>query len=132
VPDGVDKAKVEEGEPPLPKSQSKPKDFGSDEKLIGHYEKHGAEFNSMTKEEYLLIARHVVNQGSRVEYLYKGAIRTGYLQLMGNNRKGEAKFAFVGTNSDNQITTLHTKSGKDLWRTINGNVRDKAVRPIHD
>lgn len=46
----------------------------------------------MNKEAYLLIARDVVNQGYRVEYEYKGAIRTGYLKRMGNNRKGETTF----------------------------------------
>lgn len=86
----------------------------------------------MSKEEYLLIARDVVNHGTRVEYVYKGEIRAGYLQLIGNNRKGEAKFAFVGTNDKQEITTLHTKSGKEFWKTINGDARDKVVRPAND
>ncbi|WP_085732374.1 MULTISPECIES: RHS repeat-associated core domain-containing protein [unclassified Pseudomonas] len=132
VPDGVGGSIVDEGEPLTPKPKSRPKNFGSDEKLAGHFEKHGAEFKAMTNEEYLLIARGVVNQGTRVEYLYKGEMRAGYIQLMGNNRKGEAKFAFVGTNTNDEITTLHTKSGKEFWRTINGNAQDKTVRPAHD
>jgi hypothetical protein len=86
----------------------------------------------MSKEEYLLIARDVVNRGTRVEYEYKGETRFGYLQLIGNNRRGESKFAFVGTNSNQEITTLHTKSGKDFWRTLNGNPQDKVVRPKND
>ncbi|UWI59859.1 RHS repeat protein [Pseudomonas sp. BW7P1] len=132
VPDGVGGSAVDEGELPTPKPKSRPENFGSDEKLAGHFEKHGAEFKAMNKVEYLLIARDVVNQGTRVEYLYKGEVRAGYLQLMGTNRKGEAKFAFVGTNTNDEITTLHTKSGKEFWRTINGNTQDKAVRPTHD
>uniref|UniRef100_UPI002B1E52B8 RHS repeat-associated core domain-containing protein n=2 Tax=Pseudomonas TaxID=286 RepID=UPI002B1E52B8 len=132
VPDGVSGSVVDEGEPLTPKPKSRPGNFGSDEKLAAHFEKHGAEFKAMTNEEYLLIARGVVNQGTRVEYLYKGEMRAGYIQLMGNNRKGEAKFAFVGTNTNDEITTLHTKSGKEFWRTINGNAQDKTVRPAHD
>nr|WP_256661182.1 RHS repeat-associated core domain-containing protein [Pseudomonas sp. LAIL14HWK12:I2] len=132
VPDGVGDSVVDEGEPLIPKPKSRPENFGSDEKLAGHFEKHGAEFKAMSNEEYLLTARGVVNQGTRVEYLYKGEVRAGYIQLMGTNRKGEAKFAFVGTNTNNEITTLHTKSGKEFWRTINGNAQDKTVRPAHD
>ncbi|PNA01249.1 type IV secretion protein Rhs, partial [Pseudomonas sp. FW305-BF6] len=132
VPDGVGGSVVDEGEPLIPKPKSRPENFGSDEKLTGHFEKHGAEFKAMSNEEYLLTARGVVNQGTRVEYLYKGELRAGYIQLMGTNRKGEAKFAFVGTNTNDEITTLHTKSGKEFWRTINGNARDKTVRPAHD
>ena len=132
VPAGVGGSVVDEGEPLIPKPKSRPENFGSDEKLTGHFEKHGAEFKAMSNEEYLLTARGVVNQGTRVEYLYKGELRAGYIQLMGTNRKGEAKFAFVGTNTNDEITTLHTKSGKEFWRTINGNARDKTVRPAHD
>ena len=40
-----------------------------------------------------------------------GEVRTGFVKLMGNTGKGQSKFAFVGTNSQGQITTLHTKSG---------------------
>jgi hypothetical protein len=132
VPDGGVGAKVDDGRPALPKPKSRPQDFGSENKLFGHYEKHGAEFGAMSKEEYLLIARDVVNRGTRVEYEYKGETRFGYLQLIGNNRRGESKFAFVGTNSNQEITTLHTKSGKDFWRTLNGNPQDKVVRPKND
>ncbi|HEF4761752.1 TPA: RHS domain-containing protein, partial [Pseudomonas putida] len=132
VPDRRPDARVDEGEPGVPKPKSRPQNFGNEEKLAGHYEKHGAEFGAMSKEEYLLIARQVVNQGTRVEYEYKGEIRGGYLQLMGNNRKGDTKFAFVGTNKNQDITTLHTKSGKEFWRTINGDGRDKVIRPADD
>jgi trehalose-6-phosphatase len=132
APDDTTGARVDEGESKLPKPKTRPQNFADEEKLIGHYEKHGAEFKAMSKEEYLLIARDVVNHGTRVEYVYKGEIRAGYLQLIGNNRKGEAKFAFVGTNDKQEITTLHTKSGKEFWKTINGDARDKVVRPAND
>lgn len=49
---------------------------------------------------------------------------------MGSTREGEAKFAFVGTNSDGHITTLHAKRGKDLWKTLNNDPSDKVIRPI--
>ncbi|HJR32509.1 MAG TPA: RHS repeat-associated core domain-containing protein, partial [Pseudomonas sp.] len=132
APDDTTGAMVDEGEPKAPKPKSRPQNFGSEEKLIGHYEKHGVEFGAMSKEEYLQVAQDVVNQGARVEYEYKGEVRAGYLQLMGNNRRGDAKFAFVGTNNSQEITTLHTKSGKDFWRAINGDARDKTVRPVND
>ncbi|MEF1286042.1 hypothetical protein QTN94_19560 [Vibrio sp. M250220] len=62
--------------------------------------------------------------------MYKGEKRIGYVQVMGVNRKGQTKFAFVGTNSQGNITTLHTKSGKDFWKTINGDAKDKVIRPV--
>ena len=132
APDGGFGVKVDEGGPSVPRPTSLPQDFGSEEKLTSHYEKHGAEFAAMSKEEYLLIARDVVNQDTRVNYQYKGEIRGGYLQLLGNNRRSEAKFAFVGTNANQEITTLHTKSGKDFWRAIYGDGKDKVVRPADD
>jgi len=46
---------------------------------------------------------------------------------MGTNSKGQAKFGFVGTDLNGNITTIHTKSGKDFWRTLNGNPRDKNI-----
>ncbi len=39
---------------------------------------------------------------------------------MGNTSKGNAKFAFVGTNNDEYITTFHTESGKTFWKMLNG------------
>ena len=81
-------------------------------------------------DEYLSIARDVMQSGTKVQYVYKGETRTGFVQLMGNTSKGQSKFAFVGTNSQGQITTLHTKSGKDFWKTLNGNARDKTIYPV--
>ncbi|MCU1747977.1 RHS repeat domain-containing protein, partial [Pseudomonas sp. 6D_7.1_Bac1] len=132
VEDPARKARVDEGEPKVPKPKGEPQNFGSEEKLHGHYKKHGAEFGALSKEEYLLMARDVVSKGTRVEYKYQGEIRAGYLQFMGNNRRGDAKFAFVGTNNNKEITTLHTKSGKDFWRSINGDAHDKVVRPSNE
>ncbi len=132
VPGAAKDSVVDKGEPKVPAPKTLPKDFGSDEKLAGHFEKHGAEFRAEHKEEYLQIARDVVSQGTRVEYSYKGERRSGFFLFMGNNRKGDAKFAFVGTNKDNEITTLHSKSGKEFWRTINGQGQDKTVRPAYD
>ncbi|RON09930.1 type IV secretion protein Rhs [Pseudomonas brassicacearum] len=132
VEDPAGKARVDEGEPKVPKPKGEPQNFGSEEKLHSHYEKHGAEFGALSKEEYLLIARDVVSQGTRVDYKYQGEIRAGYLQLMGNNRRGDAKFAFVGTNNNKEITTLHTKSGKDFWKTVNGDAHDKVLRPSNE
>lgn len=61
-----------------------------------------------------------MKKGYKVEYLYKNDARNGFVEFMGNNRKGNAKFAFVGTNNDNYITTFHTESGKSFWKMLNG------------
>ncbi len=58
-----------------------------------------------------------------------GGILSFHVKFMGTNKKGQAKFAFVGTNRKGEITTLHTKSGKDMWKTLNGNKNDKTIRP---
>ena len=96
--------------------------FASEEKLLSHYDKHGNEFKGIynSADEYLQGARDVMNNGYKVEYVYKGETRTGYVQFMGNNSKGMAKFAFVGTNNDGFITTFHTESGKTFWKLLNG------------
>ncbi len=96
--------------------------FASEEKLLSHYDKHGNEFKGAynSADEYLQGARDVMDNGYKVEYTYKGETRTGYVQFMGNNSKGNAKFAFVGTNNDGFITTFHTESGKTFWKLLNG------------
>ena len=40
-----------------------------------------------------------------------------------------AKFIFVGTNEKGNITTIHTKSGKDFWKTLNNNPNEKVIYP---
>jgi hypothetical protein len=109
-----------------------PKSFADKDKLKAHFDKHGYEFNVETETEYLNIARDIVDNGYKVEYPYKGEERTGFVQLMGTNRRGEAKFGFVGTNNNSDITTLHTKSGKDFWKTLNSNAQDKIIRIKND
>ena len=96
--------------------------FASEEKLLSHFEKHGGEFKGIfnSAEEYLRGAQDVMQNGYKVEYAYKGETRTGYVQFMGNNSKGNAKFAFVGTNNEGYITTFHTESGKTFWKMLNG------------
>lgn len=130
--DPTDEANVNHGEPKLPVSPSRANNFASKARLVEHYEKHGAEFNSASSDDYLATARHVVDNGIKVEYLYKGKPTAGYVVLMGTNRRGQAKFAFAGTNSKQEITTLHTKSGKDFWKTINNDVMDKTIRPVNE
>ncbi|MBI6564303.1 RHS domain-containing protein, partial [Pseudomonas synxantha] len=131
VEEPADTAKVNTGEPNQPTVTTRPTEFASKQKLNEHYEKHGPEFGVETPNEYLLTARHVVNEGIPVNYLYKSKSTTGYVLLMGTNRTGQAKFAFAGTNADGNITTLHTKSGKDFWRMINGDATDKTIRPYN-
>ncbi|WP_115718158.1 hypothetical protein [Gallaecimonas mangrovi] len=104
--------------------------FADEAKLISHFKKHGREFGAKNADEYLQMARTVMVEGSKFEYSYKGEIRTGFAQFMGNNKKGIAKFAFVGTNNKGFITTLHMKTGKDFWKTLNGNAKDKTIRAI--
>lgn len=104
--------------------------FADEAKLLSHFEKHGAEFGVKSADEYLSIARGVMQNGTKVQYVYKGETRTGFVQLMGNTNKGQSKFAFVGTNSQGQITTLHAKSGKDFWKTLNGNAQNKTIYQV--
>nr|WP_150526565.1 filamentous hemagglutinin N-terminal domain-containing protein [Roseibium sediminis] len=112
-------------------STNVPRNFSNKKQLDEHFAKHGGEFDANSSEEYLEIAQYVQKNGTPVQYQYKGETRVGYAQYMGNNRKGQAKFAFVGTNSDGHITTLHVKSGKDFWKTINGDKDDKVIRPYN-
>ncbi|MDV2686469.1 pre-toxin TG domain-containing protein [Alkalihalophilus lindianensis] len=118
-------------------STNLPSNFGDSQKLEGHFLKHGREFKGLYKnsEEYLLGARQVIKQGEKVQYSYKlrdGTIetRTGYVKFMGNTRKGEAKFEFVGTNNQGNITTYHVESGKDFWKMLNGDKRLKVIDSI--
>ncbi|MGF0242267.1 RHS repeat-associated core domain-containing protein, partial [Rhodococcus sp. IEGM1300] len=132
-PDDATGARVDEGDAEVPSANSRPKNFGNEEKLLRHYEKHGKEFGIQSKEEYLQISRDVVNQGTQVSYAYQTEIRTAYLQIMGNSkRNGETKFAFVGTNNKGEITTLHTKSGKAFWKTLNDDAKDNVMRPTNE
>ncbi|KRP68954.1 hypothetical protein TX23_25090 [Pseudomonas paralactis] len=131
VEEPADTAKINTGEPNQPTVTTRPTEFANKQKLNEHYEKHGPEFGVETPNEYLLTARHVVNEGIPINYLYKSKSTTGYVLLMGTNRTGQAKFAFAGTNSAGNITTLHTKSGKDFWRVINGDATDKTITPYN-
>ncbi|MBP3194872.1 MAG: hypothetical protein J6M05_04325 [Cardiobacteriaceae bacterium] len=86
--------------------------------------------NAKTPSEYLAIGREVIKNGTAVQYSYKNEIRNGYVQYLGNNSKnGNAKFIFVGTNSNGNITTIHIKSGKDMWKTLNGDPKNKTIYP---
>jgi RHS repeat-associated protein len=105
-------------------------EFATEEKKQDHFDKHGAEFGAKSPEEYLQVGKDIVKYGDKVQYEYKGETRTGYVQFMGSDRKGNAKFGFVGTNSDGHITTIHTKSGKDVWKTLNGDPKNKTISPI--
>jgi filamentous hemagglutinin len=102
--------------------------FASEAKLASHFSKHGAEFKVKTVDEYLQVGRDVMQQGQRVEYAYMGETRTGYVQFMGNTRSGEAKFAFVGTNTEGAITTIHVERARDLFKLLNGNKADTTIR----
>ncbi len=117
----------------IPTSKLKPFDnanFADQQKLTSHFEKHGGEFRAKSEAEYLQIGRDIMNNGHKVEYSYKGEMRTGYVMYMGNTSKGATKVGFVGTNSTGNITTIHTKSGKDIWKTLNGNAQDKVINAI--
>lgn len=41
-------------------------------------------------------------------------------EMMRNNSKRKAKFAFAGTNNESYIITFHTESGKIFWKLLNG------------
>ena len=106
--------------------------FVSKDKLLSHFDKHSGEFGNLytTPTDYLIGARYVMNLGIPVEYMYKGELRNGFIKYLGNtSKKGEAKFAFVGTNLDHNITTYHTKSGKEFWRLLNNDYTHKVIYP---
>jgi len=104
--------------------------FASDAQLLSHFEKHGVEFGARSADEYMQVGRDIMQSGQKIEYIYKGETRTGYVQLMGNTSRGDAKFGFVGTNADGVITTIHTQSGNSFWKLLNGPSADKIIRPI--
>jgi RHS repeat-associated protein len=113
-----------------PLGWSKCSNFENKDKLNSHFKKHGGEFGAKTKQEYLDIGHYVVKNGYKVQYPYKGELRTGYVSYMGNTSKGATKIGFVGTNSEGHITTIHTKSGKDIWKTLNGDAKDTVLKVI--
>ncbi|MDI2594768.1 DUF6531 domain-containing protein [Pseudomonas sp. 681] len=124
--------KIDEGIPTTPTPNKRPTDFRTQDKLNDHFEKHGYEFGAKNTDEYLDTARYVINSGVRVQYPYKNEYRTGFVMFLSNNSKGKAKFSFVGTNNQQEITTLHTKTGKDFWKAINNDAHDKTIRPYHE
>ncbi|MDI9329663.1 RHS repeat-associated core domain-containing protein, partial [Cronobacter malonaticus] len=105
-------------------------EFADSEKLTSHFKKHGGEFRAQSEAEYLAIGNDIIKNGHKVQYLYKGELRTGYVMYMGNTSKGAAKVGFVGTNANGHITTIHTKSGKDIWKTLNGDAKDTTIRVV--
>ncbi|HFC7174965.1 TPA: hypothetical protein ACFOIE_002123, partial [Neisseria meningitidis] len=107
----------------------KPSSFANESLLNDHFIKHGTEFNVKNASEYLKIGQDTVNKGIPVQYDYNGSKRTGYVQFLGTDSKGQSKFIFVGTNENGSITTIHTKSGKDFWRTLNNNPKNKTIYP---
>jgi hypothetical protein len=104
--------------------------FADDARLLSHFEKHGVEFGVKSADEYLQVGQDIMQQGQKVQYLYKGETRTGFVQYMGNSRKGISKFGFVGTNTDRVITTIHTESGNSFWKMLNGSSADKTIRQV--
>ncbi|MBM7702275.1 hypothetical protein [Metabacillus iocasae] len=111
------------------------KNFASRDLLESHFEKHAVKNNEFhgaynNADQYMQGARDVMSSGTKVGYQYKGETRTGYVKFMGNSRKGEAKFEFVGTNANGNVTTYHVKRGEDLWKLLNNNKRDKTINPM--
>jgi len=126
--------KIAEG---TPKAINIPSEFANQKLLDDHFTKHGGEFKGVYKnsDDYLQGARDVIADGTKVQYEYtlkNGTVETrvGYVKYMGNTKKGELKFEFVGTNNDGKITTYHVKRGEDLWKLLNGNKHDKTINPI--
>ena len=86
---------------------------------------------SVHSSEYLSGAHEVIKYGTKVAYEYNNETRIGYIKFMGNaKRSGFAKFEFVGTNNEGNITTYHIESGKDFWKMLNGESRLKNITPF--
>ncbi|MFY0476755.1 hypothetical protein [Achromobacter marplatensis] len=104
--------------------------FADEAKLIGHFEKHSAEFGVKSSIEYLQAGKDIMQGRDTVQYLYKGEMRTAYVQFMGKPSRGDPKYGFVGTNSDGAITTIYVESGKGFWKMLNGDPKYKTIRPV--
>ncbi|WP_242215299.1 hypothetical protein [Bacillus cereus group sp. BfR-BA-01383] len=120
--------------------------FGSTEKVDGHFGKHGGELGGAysNMNEYLASANDVIKNGTKVQYNYKlkdGTIelRTGYVKFMKNSSltnpkgvpiKSYAKFEFVGTNNLGEITTYHVESGKTFWKMMNNGNDIPVINPV--
>lgn len=82
--------------------------------------------------------------GMKVQYNYKlqdgtFELRTGYVAFMKNSslynangvpKKSYAKFEFVGTNNNGEITTYHLESGKTFWKMMNNGENIPVIHPI--
>lgn len=113
--------------------------FKNEFELADHFRRHSKDFKGYYKDysEYLSGAHDVIKHGIEVEYRYNPSgssideLRKGFIKVMGpSSKRGHSKFEFVGTNHKGEITTYHVKSGKEFWKTLNGNPRDKIVRPF--
>jgi RHS repeat-associated protein len=102
--------------------------FANEASLIGHFGKHGRSFGVNSAAEYLQLGRDIMTKGQMVSYPYKGEIRVGFAQFIGNGRDHISKFGFVGTNSSGNITTIHIESGNSFWKMVNGNKNDKTLK----
>lgn len=49
---------------------------------------------------------------------------------MDNTFKDATKVDFIGANSEGYITTTHTKSGKDVWKILNGDPKDTVSKTV--
>lgn len=120
--------------------------FADTGKLKNHFSKHGAEFGGVYSDAdaYLFGANNVVTNGMKVQYNYKlqdgtFELRTGYVAFMKNSslynangvpKKSYAKFEFVGTNNNGEITTYHLESGKTFWKMMNNGENIPVIHPI--
>ncbi len=106
--------------------------FPDQQRLTQHFEKHGHEFKATSEAEYLQIGRDIMKNGHKIEYYYKplGQHRIGYVMYMRNTKKGDVQMVFVGVNPQGQIATIHTKSGKDIWKLLNGDKTNKVINLV--
>jgi hypothetical protein len=89
------------------------KTFQCPDKLLEHFNKHGAEFGDVcpTVGDYLDGANYVIENGQYVPEM------NGYIKFSGAN--GKANYAFVGLASDGSyITTFGIRSVSDLAKII--------------
>lgn len=89
--------------------------FESQGKLENHFAKHGDEFGGLyqTADDYLAGANYVIKNGTKVSFMYKGNMTTGYIKFFGSG--GGANYAFVGmTRSGTNIATFGVRSVKNL------------------
>ena len=87
--------------------------FTSTSSLNSHFLDHGRRMGFANANQYLAAARHTITHGTKIRYMYKGKMTTGYIRFLGQG--GGANYAFVGMRGG-KIATFGPRSVSELRR----------------